>query len=225
MIYGYSERGIFNSIIYYLEYKRPDIIGEFLDLLLDDKDNFKNGNYEFTFLNEQSFSDFGDSDLTIIAKQNDTNEKTVIFVEGKRGKNFSLETERGKINEEKFSTSNLFIQLYFKYLLAKGNDIEPIDDYLNELISKTDRKIGTNKVVLKARDEYIKNTDEFYYVAIVPKQKEGSKTLQELFKELKLMTDVKNIKCAFWQNVEKFFKEKNAENVIENFKHNEGQIY
>ena len=37
MIYGYSERGMFNSIIYYLDSKQqqgqPELIGEFLEEL------------------------------------------------------------------------------------------------------------------------------------------------------------------------------------------------
>jgi hypothetical protein len=222
MIYGYSERGIFNSIIYYLD-SNQHLIGEFLGKL--GVNGFSSETHKFTFLNEQSFSDFGDNDLTIIAEQKQTKEKTVLFIEGKRGK-FSLEKEYRSIVNKKFNNSNLFIQLYFKYLLAKGNDSEVIDDSLKEVIKKDNRKIGKNKVVIKARNKYIKDA-QYYYIAIIPEQKNNSKTLQEYFKDLNLMTDVKKdtIKCAFWQNIERFFLDKNAESVIENFRYNKGQIY
>ena len=225
-IYGYSERGIFNSIIYYLYFKQPDIIGDFLEKL--GVSGFDNNKHTFTFLNEQSFSEFGDNDLTIIAEPKQGKGKTVIFIEGKRGEKFSLESEYGKIKTRKREgiTSNLFIQLYFKYLLSKGNDTEVIDDCLNELIGKSNRKIGKNKIVLKARNEFVKNADKFYYVAIMPKQKDNSNTLGSFFKELKLMTDViDDIRCAFWQDIEEFFSKNEAKNVIDNFEYNKGQIY
>ncbi|MCL2247342.1 MAG: hypothetical protein FWC10_09590 [Lentimicrobiaceae bacterium] len=224
MIYGYSERGIFNSIVYYLD-GNEDLIGKFLKDALNIGE-FSNITHSFTFLIEQSFSDFGDCDLIIIAEQISDKEKTVIFIEGKRGKSFSLENEYKKFFS-KFSTSNLFIQLYFKYLLSKGNDEELIDKALEGRINKHNRKIGKNKVVLEARNKYIKDANQYYYVAIIPKEKDDAKKITQYFKKLALMTGVKNIQCASWQDIEKFFGSISNPNndVIENFKYNKGQIY
>jgi hypothetical protein len=228
MIYGYSERGIFNSIVYYLD-SNQNLIGKFLKDVLN-VGGFSDITHSFTFLIEQSFSDFGDCDLIIIAERKTDKEKTIFFIEGKRGKSFSLENEHkrfSKSNKTKFSSSNLFIQLYFKYLLSKGNDEELIDKALEGYINKHNRKIGKNKIVLEARNKYIKDANQYYYVAIIPKEKDDAKKITQYFKELALMTDVKNIQCTSWQDIEKFFGSINDpdNNVIKNFKYNKGQIY
>ena len=241
MIYGYSERGIFNSIIYYLEFRKPGLIGEFLEKL--GVLGFTKGKHTFTFLNEQSFSDFGDNDLTIIIDEDKPEEKVVVFVEGKvktfsKSSEYSLKDAYDEIehciknagdNVTRIDTSNLFIQLYFKYLLSKGEDIVSVDnDNLKKIITKNERKIGENDVVIRAHNKYIKGAKKYHYVAIIPKQKDKSETLQEYFKKLDLMKneDVKdNIHCAFWQDIEAFFVSEKAEPVINNFNYNKGQIY
>ena len=251
MIYGYSERGIFNSIIYYLDLEEnQNLIGDFLKVL-EIEETFSCKTHSFTFLNEQSFSDFGDSDLTIIIKEKDTEKKTVVFIEGKVktfNGNYSLHKEFEKVKnsidkEQTFDgfSSTIFIQMYFKYLLSKGNDEEVIDTRLNKVINRHVRKIGKNKVVICTRNKYIKDAT-YYFVAIIPKQKEDSQTnqeknckseiLQKYFDELKLMQNVKDkIRCAFWEDIFDFFdqekfKVKNGNNiVIENFRHNKNQIY
>jgi hypothetical protein len=231
MIYGYSERGIFNSIIYYLDSKQeeqPKLIGEFLELL--GIKGFDNENHKFTFLNEQSFSDFGDSDLVIIAEHNQTKEKTVVFIEGKvktySQKEFTFKKQFDKIIENKQYkgiSSNIFVQLYYKYLLAEKMDCKNFQAEKSS-IGKTTKKLGKNQIV-KRGYEKIAKAQMYYYVAIIPEQK-GKKTMQNYFEDLALLTDVKdNIRCAFWQNIEAFFVEKNAKDIKENFKYNESQIY
>jgi hypothetical protein len=62
-VFGYSERGIICSIAYFLE-ANSQYTYDFINILgiqLNKEDN-----YIYTFLVEQSFSDFGDSDLIII---------------------------------------------------------------------------------------------------------------------------------------------------------------
>ena len=249
MIYGYSERGIFNSIIYYMYYKNIDLIGYFLEELgiqgFTEQDRF-----DFIFLNEQSFSKFGNNDLTIIVNERNTESKYVVFVEGKTGK-FSLNNEFKKIenifesrdrlidqNKKEYYTSNLFIQLYFKYLLPKSeyteskNDIGiPVDDRFKGFFHKNgdNRKIGANETVLRGHN-LIKNATKYYYVAIIPKQEKnqskeiGTELLQNYFTRLGLLHN-ENIKCAFWQNIEVFFKNNGVDEVIENFDFNRNQIY
>ncbi|OAV66422.1 hypothetical protein Barb6XT_01933 [Bacteroidales bacterium Barb6XT] len=75
-VFGYSERGIFNSIIFYLR-EHPEKISGFISTLDINDTFFNDDEVSYTFLNEQSFSDFGDNDWTIIAKKG--NEKTSNF--------------------------------------------------------------------------------------------------------------------------------------------------
>jgi len=257
-VYGYSERGIFNSIIYYLDSKQqeqPELIGKFLNEL--GVEGYIGG-YHFTFLNEQSFSDFGDSDLTIIAEQIQTKKKTVIFIEGKvktyDGK-YDLETEFEKINKDELYakdvekrpngfSSNIFIQLYYKYLLQRvinskvsvteNMNTKTADLDLNEIFMRknnkgkpvVNRSIGKNGIVIKACKE-IKNA-EYFYVALLPK-KEIREKLRDKYNEIKpkltTQMETKNVICAYWGDIEDFFIRKNAKEVNENFTYNEGQIY
>ena len=240
MIYGYSERGVFNSIIYYLDFKRPDLIGAFLKKL--GVDGFATG-YEFTFLNEQSFSDFGDNDLTIIAKHNG-GKKAVIFIEGKVktfSGNFCLEKEFNKIDKslktgEIFDgfSSNIFVQMYYKFLLqevlqgeeTKTKNLQNIFKKKNKNGGREERSIGDNGIVLKAC-EMIKGANEFYYIALLPENRE-SKDLCSMFEKLNKHFDkpmrIENIRCAYWGKVEHFFAElEDATSVIKNFEYNEAK--
>ena len=122
---GYSERGVFNSIIYYL-LSHPDFMPEFLKSIGITDEICLSSSSTFSILGEQSFSDFGDSDMVIIAENQQKNSETVIFIEGKiktiQG-NFSLEQHFSKLKNcnTKFKgiSSNIFVQLYYKYLLFK----------------------------------------------------------------------------------------------------------
>ncbi|MDR1742703.1 MAG: hypothetical protein LBR48_02650, partial [Dysgonamonadaceae bacterium] len=120
-VLGYSERGIINSIVFYLR-EHSEQIAEFIPVLgINDIEFLKDCDY--TFLNEQSFSDFGDNDWTIIAQKG--TEKRVIFIEAKvksfQGK-YNIDNEFKKIRDNKNYkgvSSNIFAQLYYKYLLTK----------------------------------------------------------------------------------------------------------
>jgi hypothetical protein len=246
MIYGYSERGIFNSIIYYLDANKG-LIGKFLKKL--GVNGFTDGQHTFTFLNEPSFSDFGDNDLTIIIDE-ETKKKTVVFIEGKvktfNGK-YCVKTEYNIILEAleskrafKSLSSNLFVQLYYKYLLQevvnsgkKDTSYLGIDDIFKkrnrdkDSQERVERSIGNNGVVLKAckKIKRIKEA-EYYYIAILPKKTESEnfqKGFIELNKKLYVKIETEKIRCACWEDIDVFFS--NAENVIENFNYNDGQIY
>ena len=240
VIYGYSERGIFNSIIYYLNSK-PELIGKFLEEVLEVNDFINNDNTSFTFLNEQSFSDFGDNDLTIIIENESETEKTVVFIEGKVktfSGNYSLDKEYKKINKaidknETFDgfSSNIFVQLYYKYLLQDVVNSEN-DETTNlvDLFKKKDRKggkaerrIGDNGVVLKACN-MIKKAKCYYYIAILPDVTlpENINSFSECFEKIdKICMDtenIKNIKCVYWKKIEEFFG--NTASVSQNFEFN-----
>ncbi|MDR0874506.1 MAG: hypothetical protein LBN27_13750 [Prevotellaceae bacterium] len=232
-VLGYSERGIFNSIVFYLR-KHPEKISGFLSKL-DIKDAFFDNEVLYTFLNEQSFSDFGDNDWTIIAEKG--NEKRVIFIEGKvktsQGK-FSLETNYDKLKErKKFDgiSSNVFVQLFYKFLLVKSikGDTDNTNFYeLDDIFKKndrkgglTDRKIGKNPIVEEAINK-IKNAKLYYYVAVLPIPLSSNDFIRK-FQDLKLPMETENIKCTYWGDIESYFD--NAPEVKENFEYNKGQIY
>jgi hypothetical protein len=240
---GYSERGIFNSIVYFLD-DNENHIYDFLKVL---GISLANGDYEYTFLIEQSFSDFGDSDLIIIIIDKNTKERVVVFVEGKvktyQGK-FKLKAEFEKINNllnnsvkngkiQKVS-SNLFVQLYYKNLLitthGKGNP------YDKPVFLKTDRKtktrsicrqLGNNNIVRNAFNKYIDNANDYYYVAILPEKNINITDMQDYVKRLELMPYDK-VRCCWWGDIEKFFNNINAKKVTDVFNFNKdgnSQIY
>jgi hypothetical protein len=235
-ILGYSERGIFNSIVFYLG-EHGELICRFIKTLGIDDDFFKDDCITYTFLIEQSFSKFGCSDLVIIAK-NKADEKRVVFVEGKVKTSqggFSLETNFDKLKKkEKFDrmSSNIFVQLYYKYLLtrvlekdAADTSVLNIDDVFKKGKNKDPRKIGKNEIVLKAV-EMIKDAQRYYFVAILPFDIK-SDDFQKKYTELSLQEKmpIENVRSIYWRNIEQMFINDNDNIVTENFRYNKGQIY
>ena len=217
MIYGYSERGIFNSIIYYLDANK-NLIGEFLKVL--GVEGFTEKEHTFTFLNEQSFSDFGDNDLTIVIDE-ETENKTVVFVEGKVktfSGNFDLNSQLQKIKTDKQYkgvSSNIFAQLYYKYLLAKKME----KGQSESCIGKSPKKLGSNPIVKKGYEK-IADAQRYYYTAILPNDI-TTEDFQKMFSTLDIEMNIDNVRCAYWGKIQDFFTGKNAISVIENFKYNE----
>jgi len=238
---GYSERGIFNSIVFYLS-EHTEKITQFLEVLGINNKTYDDAS-KYTFLLEPSFSDFGTCDLVIIIENQQNKNKTVIFIEGKvktmQGY-FSLEKEFKKLNncKEKFKgiSSNIFVQLYYKYLLTKVlQKGESNTGFLNikDIFKKnrnSNRYIGKNEIVKRTIEKYIKFASNYYYVAIIPEVKFSTEDFQEKFiKSLELFEDedIANIKCANWKDIEEIFADNNivANIVAEHFVHNKGQIY
>jgi len=229
-IRGYSERGIVNSITYFLN-DNPEHIYAFIETL---GIHLEKCNYNFTFLIEQSFYAFGDSDLVIIA--NNGKKKTVIFIECKvktyQG-TFKIESEFKKIknaidiNEKTDGiSSNLFVQLYNKHLLidTKGgssNDsaVKGISKKHKEKIPK---KLGGNEIVHKAFKE-VKDASDYYYVAITPEKMDNEK-FRDKINKLELMPSENAYLCD-WENIENYLEKVKATKVLEMFEYNKGQIY
>jgi hypothetical protein len=113
-IYSYSERGIVNSIAYFLDTNSQNLCGfiSAMGIPLEKND------YYCTIFVEQSFSDFGDSDLILI--DNIIKKKNVIFIECKvktYQRTFKINSEFNRIfkaieEEKKVKgiSSNLFVQ-------------------------------------------------------------------------------------------------------------------
>jgi hypothetical protein len=198
-ILGYSERGIFNSIVFYLG-EHGKLICEFIKTLGIDDDFFKDDCITYTFLIEQSFSDFGDSDLVIIA-ENKAGEKRVVFVEGK----VKTQQKQTFVLEK----TNVFEQLNNKYMMVKGN-----------VASKS-----THKIVLKVI-ETIKGAERYYFVAILPLDTKST-TFQNGFKKLLSNLEIpeNDIRNIYWGDIEQLFVENSNNIVIKNFFYNREQIY
>jgi hypothetical protein len=233
-IIGYSERGIVNSIAYFLD-TNSQYTYNFINILGISLPNIE---YKYTFLIEQSFSDFGDSDLIIIIDDNKNDKKIIVFIECKiktyQG-TFQIISEFNKINNAlKISkkthgiSSNLFVQLYYKHLLIKTDGNSAKDTSVNTIFKKHNnnpRILGSNRIVLKAFDK-IKKASDYYYVAITPRAQNEMDNIEfrKKIKSLNLMPE-KNVYLCYWDNVKTFFDKINADKVKNIFEYNDGQIY
>lgn len=218
-ILGYSERGIFNSIVFSLR-KHPEKIQDFIKILNINIKIDINENTKFILLNEQSFSDFGDSDLVIVIEYN--KQKIVIFVEGKvktyNPNSYHLKKEFEKISKNrhyKQVSSNIFAQLYYKYLLTQ---IDVNKAFISSQIGKEVKKLGKNQIVINAYEQYIKDASEYHFVAILP----DTDNFLSYCKQLDFMP-IKNIHCKSWKQIEELFND--CPCVKQTFEYNEGQIY
>ena len=216
-VLGYSERGIFNSIVFQIR-EHPEKMQEFITALNVEIDI--NENMNFILLNEQSFSDFGNSDLVIIIEQN--KQKTVIFVEGKvktyNQKSYSLVKEFEKIEKDKHYkqvSSNIFAQLYYKYLLTQ---IDVNNQFTDSKVGKKVKKLGKNQIIINAYEQYIKFASKYYFVAILP----DNDGFLDKYKQLDFMP-VENIHYTSWKQIEELFNDSPC--VKETFEYNKGQIY
>ena len=222
-ICGYSERGVINSIVY-CTLSNPELSTKFIEILLRDENFDVKG--DITFYVEQSLSDFGDPDLMI--KVGDS----LIFVEAKVktcSDNWKgVQTELKKYNDSDNPTSNLFRQLKLKECFVKNYNFAKSGIKTNDPKiqgnKKKERKIGRNKVVLKAFDDISEclGKEKVYYVAIVPDSKEKIEAFEK-------SNEFKSSKFTFihfvsWEEI----KEKLAPNyklINETFDYNEGQIF
>lgn len=194
---GYSERGFINSFFYGV-FHHPDPSGsirEFLKLthwpLLEARPPVIQAATVDTILIEQSFSDFGDADALILVST--PPEKVAVFCEAKRGKPWKLKTQWNKFktrfqNDDAGDESNVFRQLYYKQRMvqgfAAGDDLDTgieFDGVLRLVRGTRRRKIGKNKVVLKAVDKLKLYVESAYYLILTPEpwQDEIGLVLQE----------------------------------------------
>ena len=220
-IVGYSERGIINSLIFSIVERKKELMTAFIKQIeLPNKiDIGEPDSYEI--LLEQSFSQFGDSDLVIIAHYINPSDKKVLFFEGKVKtwgvNNWNLSNQYIKFNAPiKYDgySSNLFFQLKSKELLIK---------YLNGIIEKDKyekhRKLGENGVVHLAVEK-LKSASQYYYIGIIPRT------------EVQIEGFLNNeYKCEFpiqllaWETIQRFCEKQELQKVLEIFTFNKGQIY
>ena len=125
-VYGYSERGILNSLLYEIQCANN---GDALLSRLIAKASFpftdnKPSSGAATVLVEQSFSQFGDADAIILISSNTVN--CTIFVEAKvlsqsRDWQFSAQFSKFEAGlKSKVDSSNIFTQIYHKQRLVSA---------------------------------------------------------------------------------------------------------
>jgi len=164
-IIGYSERGLLNSLFYEIMYSKNnlELFNEFLSLISFPYDSVYFNVNDAKILVEQSFSDFGDADSVVLLDNSQS--KQCVFIEAKvktsQRKTWSIEKEFETFiegsNQGKVSSSNLFVQLYYKVRLIKALQNKTLFQkgvsFPECLLTKSKRvrKIGNNKVVLEAR--------------------------------------------------------------------------
>lgn len=243
-ITGYSERGMVNSLFYEMKCSTNgfELMKKFLSEI-----KFSNSEKVIT-LNEDdvriyiepSLSDFGDADVIIISSN-----KT-IFIEAKvkaNKKNWSISTEFSNIitKKDKQNSSNLFIQLYHKVRLfneLKKNGMQNLKNGIDfdDNSKKKKRKIGKNKIVNKIiEDIRATYTDEAYFVALVPDEEnlknfydelEGKHVIDSNKNNVSLKEwSVENWGYITWKDIEGFCTKHELRETLDNFCHNEGQIY
>lgn len=242
-IIGYSERGLINSLLFEIKYSQNslEILNQFLTSI-----TFPYRNITFKVLNvkiliEQSFSDFGDADMVFLVNNNEN--KQIIFIEAKvktfQNQCWTIRNEfeqlKEGIQQNKVSSSNLFTQLYHKLRLTQTLQRGGLNQLQKGVrfpvcSSKTNRKIGNNKVVLKAVNELVPYCGDVLFVALVPDITSDldsfyQKILKNYSPDRFQDWDVKNWGYLSWEKVEAFCKINNLEGTLKAFEWNEGQIY
>lgn len=243
-ILGYSERGIINSLIFSIG-DDIELMNAFIDLIkIREIKELKSTVKDYTILLEQSFSRFGDADLVIIIEYENPEDNKVLFIEGKvktSQSNWIIQSQFDKYTKkDRYNgySSNLFFQLHLKKLLFDNCKKYEFEKGIIEPKFEDFRKIGENKVVLKALKK-IKKCKEAYYIGLIPSTKGEIKDFKNTKNDLSDFIDNDDLRLHFisWKKVEKFCKKHNnpeskkelihpkLNKVLKIFKYNKGQIY
>lgn len=241
-ILGYSERGIINLLFYEILFSENNLqlINDFLSLVSFPYRKVNFSISDVTVLIEQSFSDFGNPDAVLLI--NNDGKKQVIFVEAKVK---TSQKPYWKIYEEfeafrtgiygKMDSSNLFTQFYHKVRFIKAlqnGGITMLKDGIPfpECSSKTVRKIGDNKVVLKAVDQLTEYSKDVLFIALVPDDISSLRdfyidTLKDYNPEELEDWEVVNWGYISWAQVKEFCDKYFLKTTLKTFEFNEEQIY
>ncbi len=249
-IKGYSERGMVNSLFYEMKYREDgdNLLDEFVSLIKFPKyyQGFKiSGGSVYI---EQSFSDFGQADAVILVEN--LYKKQTLFIEAKvktvskrvwsikdefkgfskRIKDYNYLIEKGAVHY-----SNLFTQLYYKLRMAEAIERGGLAEIkrgvdFHQCFGKKKKKIGSNKVVLRAVEELLRYFDESFFVMLVP---DTEKNLGDFFRDIEFNLGSSELKewdtgrwgYLTWDAVEKFCERNQMTSTLLNFEHNRGQIY
>ncbi len=249
-IKGYSERGMVNSLFYEMKYREDGdgLLGEFVSLIKFPKyyQGFKiSGGSVYI---EQSYSDFGQADAVILVEN--LYKKQSLFIEAKvktgSKKVWSIKDEFKSFFEgikdynyliEKGGVyySNLFRQLYYKLRMVKAVERGGVAEIkrgvdFHQCFGKKKKKIGSNKIVLRAVADLLNYMDESFFVMLVP---DTEKNLRDFFRDIEFNLGSSELKewdtgrwgYLSWEEVEKFCERNQMRSTLSNFEHNKGQIY
>ncbi len=240
-VYGYSERGVLNSLLYEILYSNN---GDALLNRLIERTSFpltddKPSSGTSTALVEQSLSDFGSADAIILTTSPVGN--YTIFVEAKvlsQAREWKLSAEFDKFRaglQSVVNSSNLFTQLYHKQQLAtvlKGNGIWALQRGVNcpSWSKNQKKKAGNNPVVLNALRLIQQHADSVYYLALVPDSDERASAFFD--RELRSVQlpnvpgwDVSHFGYLTWAAVKSFCKKYQLAATLDVFAYNPGQIF
>lgn len=225
-IFGYSERGIINSLMFNIG-EDKELMTKFIKLLPSKIAEEIGNPVCFKILLEHSLSGFGSPDLIIIAHYKNPKDKKVIFFEAKvkvlSYKSFSLKNlyknyrDLSNIKKKEYSSknmgSNLFVQLKLKKLLS-----EQIKHVVNHDISEVYgvnivRNIGDSRIVHDTL-KMIGLASEYYFIGIVPEND-----------FVKSKDDEEEYNFLTWEKIYQFCQDNKLQKVLDMFKYNEGQIY
>jgi hypothetical protein len=174
---GYSERGVLNTLFFEAQYSAaPERRLEMLmGLFRFSKANHCPGKItDALVLIEQSYSDFGDADATLLL---DGVRRECVFIEAKvktcGRADWRIEDEWSnflRLVQSGNSDSNLFIQLYRKQRLANHlRAVRANPNHVSAPCAIAQRwSLGTNEVVLRAAGLLDSYVDRPFFVGIVP---------------------------------------------------------
>jgi len=242
-VIGYSERGIINSLFYEMKFSQNhlQLLNHFVSMVCFPYWPVDFQIAEATILIEQSFSDFGDSDAVLLLDNHGN--KQVVFLEAKvktlQKRYWSIVAEfeelKTGIDENRVSSSNLFMQLYHKVRLVKALQRGGIGELQGGVrfpscSSKEWRRIGSNRVVLGAVDQVDAYCMGAFFIALVPDDIANlrafyERTLKDYSPEGFQEWDIGNWGYLSWSQVEEFCRRHDLAGTLRTFAFNEGQIY
>ena len=214
-IYGYSERGIINSLLFSIG-NDASLMYEFIRLIKIPT-LFEQGKPKsYDILLEQSFSQFGDADLVIIMHYENNQKSKVLFIEGKvktyQKKHWSVQKQYEEfitLDKSKKNTSNLFFQLHLKKLLIDNAEKINNNEIVEEPWYKTQRSIGKNDIVKNAFNK-VKNCDA-YYIGLIPSTQNEINDFVKRYTKPDKVTILNSMHVLSWHLVKKFCEKKNYE--------------
>ncbi|WP_424946971.1 hypothetical protein [Candidatus Spongiihabitans sp.] len=243
---GYSERGILNALVD--EIRCADdadaLFGKLIETAKFPRCEDKPPSGKITFLNEHSFSEFGEPDA--IALISSKEEKCAIFIEAK----VKTWAEKGWFLHKEFSvfangvelpkmpagfSSNLFTQLYYKQQIVQHSFSEleasiefPPWSFTEERqkSGNTKRKVGKSPIVHKVIKMVQEYCETVFYLMLIP---DSNKNAEKFFEDDLPTTlpkvsgwDASHYGYLTWATVEKFCGNHDLKDTLAVFKHNEG---
>ncbi len=240
-VYGYSERGILNSLIYEIRYANngaalfDSLISKATFPLTDNKPSTGDS----TVLVEQSLSQFGEADAIILTSSNSAN--CTVFVEAKvlsQAQDWQLSNEFNKFEDglnTKVNSSNIFAQLYHKQRLVSvltSDGIEALQQGVDFPSWSTNqrRKVGPHPVVLNSLNLIRRCNDNVYYLMLVPDTHQRVESFFEnRLRNLQLPAvpdwDPSHYGFLTWATVKSFCKRNRLAATLAVFAYNQGQIF